>query len=138
MVNVKKVNLKEPLKIENITIRKDHYFPNAYVVDLPLDSEPDHVWQDIFEREWRTSMHLWDRKLFLIGDTLRLVATPEDMEEKIGWVKGVIAATNKGVEDYNRRISVTVEAKPETQRVMIEHDEIIERIRTALKRVLQA
>lgn len=138
MVNVKEVHLKESLKIENITIRKDHYFPNAYVVDLPLDSEPDHVWQDIFEREWRTSMHLWDRKLFLIGDTLRLVATPEDMEEKISWVKEVIAATNKGVEDYNRRVGVTVEAKPETHRMMIEHDEVIERIRAALRRVLQA
>ncbi|MBX5328715.1 MAG: hypothetical protein QHH18_05685 [Candidatus Bathyarchaeota archaeon] len=138
MVQVKKVNLLKTVNIDSITIRKDHYFPKAYVIDFPLDSEPDHVWQDIFEREWRTSRHLWDRKLFLIGDTLRLVATPEGMEEKINWVKEVIAATNKGVEDYNRRMSVTVDAKPETQRIIIEHDEVVERIRAALKRVLQA
>ncbi len=137
MVNVKKVNLTEAIKIDNITIRKDHYFPNAYVIDLPLNSEPDHVWQDIFEREWSTSRHLWDRKIFIIGDTLRLVTTAEDMEEKISWVKEVIASTNKKVEDYNRHMSVAVEAKPETQRVIIEHDETVEGIRKALRLVLR-
>jgi len=138
MAHVKKVSLLEPVKIDNIGIRKDYYFPNAYIIDFPLDSEPDHVWQDIFEREWTTSRHLWDRKIFIIGDTLRLITTPNEMEEKISWIKEVISSANRNVEDYNKRMNLSVEAKPETQRVMIEHDEVIETIRKTLRTVFQA
>jgi hypothetical protein len=137
MLHVKKINLQEPVNIDNITVRKDHYFPNAYIIDIPLDSEPDHVWQDIFEREWRTSKHLWDRKIFIIGATLRLVTTPEEMEEKIGWIKQVVLSTNRNIEDYNKGVDLTLQSKPETQRVMIEHDEIIETIRKALRSALR-
>jgi hypothetical protein len=136
MVHVKKVNLPEPVNVDNINIKKDHYFPNAYIIDFPLDSEPDHAWQDIFEREWRTSRHLWDRKIFIIGDTLRLVTSPNDIGEKISWVKEVISATNRDVENYNKQMNLTLGAKPEAQRAMIEHDETIETIRSALKMVL--
>jgi len=137
MMHVKKINLQESVSIDNITVRKDHYFPNAYIIDIPLDSEPDHVWQDIFEREWRTSKHLWDRKIFIIGDTLRLVTTPEEMEEKIGWIKQVVLSTNRNIEDYNKGVDLTLQSRPETQRVMIEHDEIIETIRKALRSALR-
>jgi hypothetical protein len=41
----------EPLNIDKIAIMKDHYFPDAYIIDLLLDSKPDHVWQHLFERE---------------------------------------------------------------------------------------
>lgn len=138
MVHVKKVNLSQPVNADNITIKKDHYFPRAYVIDFPLDSQPDHVWQDIFENEWKTSRHLWDRKMFVVGDVLRLVATPDEMTEKIAWVKQIISATNKHVEDYNKQTSVTVEARTETQRALIEHEEAIEDIRRALRSALQS
>ena len=79
---VKQVKLLEPVDVDNITIKRDHYFRKAYIIDLPLDSTPDHVWQDIFEREWKSSRHLWDRKLFTIGDKLRLVTTANEIAEK--------------------------------------------------------
>jgi len=99
---VKKAKLQEPINIDKINIVKDHYFSNAYIIDLPLDSTPDHAWQDLFEREWATSRDLWERKLFVMGDKLRLVATTSQIEDKIDWVKQVIARTNEDVDEYNR------------------------------------
>jgi len=98
----KKVNLLKPADIDLIKIERDLYFPNAYIIDLPLDSPPDHVWQDIFEWEWKSSRHLWDRKLFVVGDKLRLVTTAQNIEDKLGWVKQVIERTNEGIEKYNQ------------------------------------
>jgi hypothetical protein len=53
----KKVKLKEYVDANTITINRDGYFRSAYVIDLPLDSVPDHAWQDILDREWRASSY---------------------------------------------------------------------------------
>ena len=90
----KKVNILTPVDIEKVTIKRDHYFPNAYIIDIPLDSVPDHVWQDFFEREWKLSRHLWDRKIYLIGDKIRLLTTIDNLEDKLDWVKRVVEQTN--------------------------------------------
>lgn len=135
MVKVKKIRLLEPIDVDKINIVKDKYFSNAYIVDLPLDSEPDHVWQDIFDREWMASRNLWDRKAFIIGNTLRLITTPEDMEEKISWVREVIAATNTGISTHYKQMDLRPEAKREAQRAKTKEEEIIERIRRTLRRV---
>ena len=97
----KKVKLLKPFDVDKITIKKDRYFPNAYIIDLPLDSVPDHVWQYIFERKWKSSRHLWDRKLFVIGDKLRLVTTADEFGDKLDWVGQVIEETNKGIDEHN-------------------------------------
>jgi tRNA uridine 5-carbamoylmethylation protein Kti12 len=65
-------------------------------------SVPNHVWQDIFEREWKSSRRMWDRKLFVVGDNLRLVTTKDDIEDKLDWVKQVIERTNTSLDEYNR------------------------------------
>ena len=98
----KKVKLSEPVDVDKIRIKRDHYFPDAYLIDLPLDSTPGHVWQDIFEQEWKSSRHLWDRKLFVMGDKLRLVTPARNMKEKLDWVKEVIERTNKEIDVYNK------------------------------------
>ncbi|MCK4478758.1 hypothetical protein KAU88_09585 [Candidatus Bathyarchaeota archaeon] len=97
----KKVKFLKHIDIDKIDIKRDRYFSNAYIIDLPLDSSPDHVWQDIFEREWKSSRHLWDRKLYVMGDKLRLVTSPDNVEEKLDWVKEVMEQTNKGIDRYN-------------------------------------
>lgn len=99
-VPTKKVKLREPIDFDKINIMRDHYFPEAYIIDLPLDSTPDHVWLDIFEQEWKSSRHLWDRKLYVLGDELRLVTTHSDIEDKLDWVKRVIEQTNIDIEKY--------------------------------------
>ena len=50
----RKVRLSESIDADTVAISKDHYFANAFVVDLPLEAVPDHVRQDVFEREWKS------------------------------------------------------------------------------------
>jgi hypothetical protein len=100
----KKVRLKESFDPNTVPINRDDYFSSAYVIDFPLDSVPDHAWQDILDREWKASLRLWDRKLFVVGDKLRLVTTIDDIEVKLDWVKQVIEKTNQGIDQYNKEI----------------------------------
>ena len=122
----------EPLNIDKIAIMKDHYFPDAYIIDLPLDSKPDHVWQHLFEREWKSSRQLWDRKLFVMGDKLRLVTSANNVKEKLDWVKQVIGQTNRDVKEHNR--SAKIRAVELSKKAMEEERTTIERIRNGLRR----
>ena len=99
---IKEVKLLKPFDVDKITIKRDSYFPNAYIIDLPLDSMPDHVWQDIFEQTWKSSRHLWDRKIFVLGDKLRLVTSVDEFEDKLNWIEQVVTETNKRIDEYNR------------------------------------
>jgi hypothetical protein len=128
----KKVNLLKPFDASKISIERDHYFHGAYIVDLPLETTPDHIWQDIFDREWRSSRHLWDRKLFIISDKIRLITTEEDFKEKLDWVEQVINQTNKAIDEYNRSIEAAKEL--EIKRAAWEDRAAIERIREILWR----
>jgi hypothetical protein len=119
----KKVNLVEPVNVDSIVIKRDHYFLNAYIIDFPLDSMPDHVWQDILEREWKMSRHLWDRKLFVIGNKLRLVTPASEIEDKLNWVKQVLERTNQAIDVYNEEaLARTVEMKEKMQKQMVEEE----------------
>ncbi|PMB74235.1 hypothetical protein C0199_00700 [Candidatus Bathyarchaeota archaeon] len=126
----KKVNLLKPFDTSKISIEKDSYFHDAYIVDLPLETTPNHVWQDIFEREWKSSRHLWDRKLFIIGDKIRLITTEDDFKEKLDWVEQVINQTNKAIDEYNRSIEAAKEL--EIKRKVWEERATIERMREIL------
>jgi len=128
----KKVKLLEPVDANKINITRDHYFSNAYIIDLPLDSVPDHAWQDIFDREWKMSRRLWDRKLFIIGDKLRLITTPNEMEEKLGWIKELIELTNKGIDEYNR--IAPIEKQLEKQETLEDERTFIESVRDVLRK----
>ena len=46
--------------------------------------------------------HLWDRKLFVVGEKLRLVTTVNDIEDKLDWVRQVIERTNRDIDEYNQ------------------------------------
>jgi hypothetical protein len=126
----KKVKLLKPFDVDKITVKIDRYFLNAYIIDLPLDSMPDHVWQDIFERTWKSSRHLWDRKLFVIGDKLRLVTTADEFGDKLDWIEQVIEETNKGIDEYDRRVQ-----KEEMHRQTLwEEKARVERMKDTLRR----
>jgi tRNA uridine 5-carbamoylmethylation protein Kti12 len=135
----KKVKLKDYVDANNITISRDGYFRSAYVIDLPLDSVPDHVWQDILDREWRASLRLWDRKLFVVGDKLRLVTTLDDIEGKLDWVKQVIGQTNEGIDEYNKEINARkTQKEDETHKQIGEEQANIDSIRASLKKTFGA
>jgi len=130
----KKVNLLKPVDADKIVIKRDHYFSDAYIIDFPLDSTPDHVWQDIFEREWKSSRHLWDRKLFVIGDRLRLITMMDEMESKLDWVKQIIDQTNKEIEDYNREAEArTAVIEEQAKKQTLEDEAKIEKLRGIIR-----
>jgi hypothetical protein len=133
----KKVGLKRDINAATIPIRRDDYFPNAYIIDLTLDSLPDHAWQDILDREWKASLRLWDRKLFVVGDKLRLVTTIDDIESKLNWVKEIIGETNRGIDEYNKEMeALKAQAEEEKDRRRSEESVSIDAIRDSLRRVL--
>ena len=68
----KKVNLRKPIDVDKIPIRRDSFLTNAY--------------------------HLWERKAIIVGDKLLLVTTPVSIEEKIDWLQRMIESTNARVE----------------------------------------
>jgi hypothetical protein len=105
------------------------------VIDLPLDSVPGHVWQDIFEREWKSSRHLWDRKLYVVGDNLRLVTTKDDIEDKLDSVKQVIDRTNRFIDEYNRQEETRPQLEKGVRSSGLEEERIsIDVIRDSLRR----
>ena len=134
---VKKVKLLRPFDVDKITIRRDSYFPSAYITDLPLNSMPDHIWQDIFERAWKSSRHLWDRKLFVIGDKLRLVTTANEFGDKLDWIEQVIEETNKNIDEYNRLVQLEEETRIKVgkqRQELWEEKARVERMKETLKK----
>lgn len=119
----KKVNFMKSIDVDKIPIRKDRFFTNAYVIELPLDSQPDYVWQTIFEQEWKSSLHLWERKVVIVGDKLLLITTPAEIEQKIDWLKSVMASTNNRVEELNQTQQIIANA--EEAEVLRKHENII-------------
>jgi hypothetical protein len=134
---VKEVKLLKPFDVDKITIKRDSYFPNAYILDLPLDSMPDHVWQDIFEQTWKSSRHLWDRKLFVLSDKLRLVTSVDEFEDKLNWIEQVVKDTNKAIGEYNRLVQEEeeVKAKEEIEKqTLLDEKASVEMMRDNLRR----
>jgi len=119
----KKVNLREPIDVDKIRIGRDIFLTNAFVIEFPLDSQPDYVWQTFFEQEWKSSLHLWERKATVMGNKLLLITTPTGIEEKIDWLKRVIESTNMRVEKFNEA-QRTIEDK-ETAEALKKHENII-------------
>lgn len=133
---VGKVNLLEPFDIDRIMIERDYYFPSAYSIDLALDTVPEHIWLEMFEKEWKLSRRLWDRKLYIMGDILRLVTPPTDVTEKIQWIQHIIKQTNRKVEEYNRNLGVREALLAEHARILTleEERENVEMLKDTLRK----
>jgi hypothetical protein len=99
---VGKVNIKQPVDPERVHIHKDPFHPAAFVVSLPLDSEPSYVWLTFFDQVLWSSLDFWDRKVIITGKELKLATDPTGMGEKLHWVEGLVSATNKKVDEYNK------------------------------------
>lgn len=134
----RKVRLLASPNVDFISINRDRYFHNAYTIDLPLDSMPDHIWQDIFEKEWKSSRHLWDRKLFIVGDKLRLATTVDDLEDKLDWISQIIERTNKDVEEYNQETEAReTQVEDDARRRTAEGDRVsVDTIRDTIRKRL--
>lgn len=127
----KKVKLREPVDVDKIPIRRDSFYTGAYIIELPLESHPDYVWQTFFESEWKSSLHLWERKVVVLGDRLLLITTPTEIGEKIDWLKRVIESTNMRVERFNQTQRLI--EKAEKAEALRKHENIIrDALRTRL------
>jgi hypothetical protein len=132
---VRKIQLVKPIVADRLIIGRDHYFSDAYVIDFPLDSTPDHIWLSLFDKEWKSSRYVWDRKLFVIGDRLRLVTTYEGLNEKLDWIEQIIDSTNKQVDVYNKEEeAITDQTKEHVKHQVLEEETRIERIRDAIRK----
>jgi len=100
----KSVRIVTPFDTSKISVSQNPTFPDAYIVDLPLDSVPDQEWRDAFDLKWKSSRDLWDRKLWLIDDRVRLVTTADGFVEKLEWVEKTIDETNSAIKEQSKII----------------------------------
>ena len=100
----RKVNIKHPIDPRNVTIYEDPFYPNAYIIALPLDSDPSYVWLTLFEQELWSSLDFWDRKIVIVGREIRLVSTRDRVGDKLGWLQERINGTNRKVDEYNKNV----------------------------------
>jgi hypothetical protein len=82
---------------------------------------------------------LWDRKLAVIGEKVRLITTPDEIEEKLDWVKNMIEQTNKYIDEYNleaekTRVPVTAIAQQRGRRQISKEKVRVQEIEKLLKR----
>ncbi len=108
-----RVSIRHPINVQGIDISQDPFYPSAFVIALPLDTEPSYVWLTFFEQELWGSLDFWDRKVVIAGHNLKLVTTNNHVEDKLAWLEKVILAANKRIEEYNRNIKVERNEKEE-------------------------
>jgi hypothetical protein len=106
-----KVSIRHPIDPQSITIYEDPFYSDAYIIALPLDSDPSYVWLTLFEQELWSSLDFWDRKVVVLGREIRLVTTRERVGDKLGWLEERVNATNRRVDEYNRKIKGEEQAK---------------------------
>lgn len=111
METAKKVSIKHPVDLGKVSVQKDPFHTSAYIISLPLDSDPSYTWQTLFEAELSSSLDFWDRKVLVLGKELKLVSTQNNLEEKLRWLEQVITATNKRVEDHNKKVKAERNSK---------------------------
>jgi uncharacterized protein YlxW (UPF0749 family) len=83
---------------------------------------------------------LWDRKLFVVGEKLRLVTTVNDIEDKLDWVRQVIERTNRDIDEYNQEVAAReAQMKDDTRsQVLKEEQTSVDMIRNNLRKRLGA
>jgi hypothetical protein len=116
-----KVNIKHPFDPAHVDIQKDPFHPTAYIITLPLDANPSYVWHTLFEQELWSSLDFWDRKVLVVGKAIKLVTTRDRVGEKLHWLEGLVSATNKHVEEYNKKARAEKDA---TRSKFMDEDEI--------------
>jgi len=126
-----KVNLK-PIDPDKLKIEKSALLLGAYVFDLELDSTPDHHWILAFEAERQASRYMHERTpVAVVGNKLKVTTLPDEIKDKVEWIKGLVDSTNKSIEKYNEQIKQRHEAEQDKQ---LKEQETIKRMKEALKK----
>jgi hypothetical protein len=126
-----KVNLK-PVDPDKLKIEKSALLVGAYVFALELDSTPDHHWVLAFEAEVQAGRYMHARTpVAVVGNKLEVLTLPDEIKDKVKWIKGLVDSTNKSIEKYNEQVKQRREAEQQKQ---LNEQETIKRMREALKK----
>jgi len=126
----KTVNLK-PIDPDKLKIERSVWLHDGYDFELELDSIPDPVWVQIFERERQASLNTLKGPVSVAVDKLEVSTSPDEIKGKIEWVKGLVDSTNQGVEEYNEQVMQKIEADEQKR---MREPETIKKMREALKK----
>jgi hypothetical protein len=126
----KKVSLRS-VDPDKLKIEKSVWLREGYDFELELDSIPDPVWVQIFERERQASPNPLKGPVSVAVDKLEVTTSPDEIKGKIEWVKGLVDSTNKGVEKYNEQVMQKIEADEQKR---LREPETIKKMREALKK----
>ena len=126
----KTVNLKliDPDKLK---IGRSVWLRDGYDFELELDSIPDPVWVQIFERERQASPNTLKGPVSVAVDKLEVSTLPDEIKGKIEWIRGLVDFTNQGVEEYNEQVMQKIEADEQKR---LKEPETIKKMREALKK----
>jgi hypothetical protein len=67
----------------------------------------------------------------VVGNKLEVATLPDEIKDKVKWIKGLVDSTNKSIEKYNEQIKQKHEAE---QHKELKEQETIKRMREALKK----
>ena len=126
----KTVNLK-PIDPDNLKIERSVWLREGYDFELDLDSIPAPVWVQIFERERQASLNTLKGPVSVAVDKLEVSTSPDEINGKIEWIKGLVNSTNQGVEEYNEQVMQKIEADEQKR---LREPETIKKMREALKK----
>jgi hypothetical protein len=134
---IETIKFLKPFDVSKININEHPNFSGVYIVELPLDSIPDENWREAFEQKWRSSRDLWDRKICLIDNKVRLLSTADNYQEKLDWIERLVDDTNKMVKKYDRVIEKQSELiKDETAKQLLQVEANKASILDAIRRKL--
>jgi hypothetical protein len=128
---LRKVNLKEPIDPDKLNVEKAYPEKELYNVDFPLDSTPDYVWEQCFEREARIAILNLQRRVKIVGNNLRITAPLNEVNKgMIEGIKKLVNATNQCVEEYDKEM---LQREKVEQAKKKEEQEDIKKMREAIK-----
>jgi hypothetical protein len=126
----RKVSLK-PIDPDQLKIEKSYEFEEAYAVWVELDSSPDHVWTTLFYQQLKESLYSMKRQVTVDGNKLRIVTAPDEVKDKIEWVKGLVKSTNERVEAYNKEVE---QERTKGEEKRLREQEAIQKMKDSLKK----
>ena len=116
---IEKTNLKA-IDPETLNIRKLSTEEDAFLVELPLDGNPQEDWQTLFEEELKKTVQPFaivekSRDSFpmfetnyqnnLQGDAISIITNPKKMHEDIKLVMQLVEAVNDRVDRHNKEVN---------------------------------
>ena len=123
--------MKEPIDPDKLSFEKVYPDKELYAVDFPLDSTPDYIWEKCFEREFKIALLNLQRRVTVVGDSLRLIAPLDEVNKNmIEGIKKLVNATNRCVEEYNKEMKRKEELESSKRR---QEEEAIKRVKESLK-----